>query len=456
MPSAIIPGLNDDTMKFILTWIRGGPWHTVCRLCCRSWTQFLTPVPLQRPFGPFEEAVLACNLHTLQWLLTQGVPWSCEAALSACTFQGRLDALRWTVQHAPVCVRSLSHNERIRITRNLLRAGPLKLGEWHAAIRSDTTVAAILCFTPVVLAFAVRLYGTGKLYDAESWQSHMELCIDLCGGWAIEALYAAVRHAEVAVVEFFLLHPDAVFQGRSGPFITALSHCVLRKQPDGPKVWDLILGMAPDHAELPWCVLETAVRQGQFWPVHAFLADPRCPEQRSGPGPDGVVMAVVQLAKPDAVVIELLQVMAAAGIRWDTEDVWYAAVDRPVKPTLLQWMLQNGGEDLPEPTMVLLRCILAGCAENLRTLLPYLVGTVDRSNPMYTMAAAEMGFLDVLQCLRESEYHWDHKCLHMALTNNHTATAKWALTHGCPILTRPITPGTGDEEELRATLMGVM
>ena len=462
MSSSLIPGLNQDTMKFILTWIRGGSWHTVCRLCCRAWAHFLTPVPLQRPFGPFEEALLACNLHTLQWLFAQGVPWSCEAALSACTFQGRLDALRWTVQHAPVCVRSLTYNDRFRITRNLIRAAPHHLEAWHAAIKEDPVVAAIFGWSTAMLVFAVRLHGSGAFYHADLWRTYLERCMGLCGGWAVQALHAAIRYAELDVVQFLMLHPTAdptVVWGNSYTFSVALYNCAMRKQRDGPRMWELVIGLAPDGMELPWSALEAAVHECQLWFVRAFLADPRCPGQRSGPGPDGVAVAVVRLSKPDAVVIELLHAIAAAGIDWDTEEVLEAVLDRPKKHTLLQWMLQNGrgGQwNLFRPDMVLLRCILVGCAWNLRALLPHVSATIDKSDPVYTTSAAEMGSLDVLQCLREWEYQWDHQCLQMALTNNHLEVAKWALTQGCPILTRPIAPGTGDEEQLRATLMGVL
>jgi hypothetical protein len=447
---------NRDILITVLSWLRGGSWHTVCRLCCRLWLRALPPVPHQHPSSPYDTVIQERDTHTLHWLLQQHVPWTTQRAFSVGARNGRVDLLHWVKQHMPACSTTLTITNRVNITKEFIRSGPSVLIREYEQIRMDpiavNSVCPIFLWTSSVLSFAVRMYGFGKLHTND-WAVSLELCMTLCGGWTVEALYIGLRFAEVPVVKFLLNHPNAdplAVRGNEVVFFQALHQCAVRDKVPSHFLWELIITMAPDGVEMPWSALKMAVTHFQLWFFRAFLADQHCPVQRSGVGPETVAMAVLRLRHPDAVLIGLLMELDGAGVQWKTEAVLFAALDFQITHTLLEWLLINGIELIVHPSLVLLRCIITGCVSNLCVLIAHM-GIYDPTNALYTTTAAENGHLEVLQYLRKCGYDWDCRGLTMALENNHLSLAHWALSNACPILQTPST--TEKESELRQTLL---
>jgi hypothetical protein len=72
---------------------------------------------------------------------------------------------------------------------------------------------------------------------------------------------------------------------------------------------------------------------------------------------------------------------------------------------------------------------------------------------LYTRTAAEMGFLDVLRCLRMWGCAWDHTTIENALMNEHIAVARWAVENGCPLTSATSAISTSEEVYLRRLII---
>ena len=104
----------------------------------------------------------------------------------------------------------------------------------------------------------------------------------------------------------------------------------------------------------------------------------------------------------------------------------------------LRWTLRHRAvAGLPDTHGLVLRAVMAGRLETVRCLLEHVFpGFADvRGDPIYALTAAEMGFLAVLQYLREShQCAWDHRIVWYSLTNHHVDVARWAILTGCPLV----------------------
>jgi hypothetical protein len=445
--------LNRDTMGYVLTWIAEGPWHSVCRLCCRSWaTRLPSIVPSQHPSMPYCVAVSEQNEDLLHWLVSQCVPWSSKHIMSFCLGQKSFDSICWMLQCVPRA-NTLDMVERHYITQCLVRAGPGALDVFRGLDTTTDHIARqmkeLFVWTPSLLSWVVRQFGSGVLHA--QCLIVLDHCIPLCGGWNIEALYEACQYGEPDVVHFMIHHPQANFEKSLFIFTRALYGCVRRRRLGGSSaLWHLVKHLSPDASgPLPLDVLPIAVQEYQWWFVDSFLADPQCPQAWSTHDIDAVAIAAVRLRRCDADIIRILQRLDLSGVSWHCPNVLFAAVDRPVTATLLQWLLRSdmgwGGVD---SDMLLLRCILAGCHKSISSVVAYIGSSLNVQNTLFTTTAAELGDLALLKYLRRRGCVWDHHCLQMALHNNHMRVARWALTNGCPILAQ----FDAREEELRARL----
>lgn len=437
-------------MSLVLTWISEGPWHSVCRLCCRAWaTKLAANAHRCHPSLPYSVVASERNAGLLDWLLSQGVPWSSKHVLCFCVRHKQFDSFCWILRHVPRAAAPLSLPDRICVTRSLARAGPHALETFRGLDDADPVIQqmkGLFLWTPHLLHWVVQRFGVHP-----ECLVMLDHCIALCGAWDVESLHLACQYGTIDVVRFLILHPRADITKGLPLFTRALQGCARRRTLGGSTaLWQLVKQLAPDDVLLPLEVLPVAIKEGQMWLVQCFLSDPQCPTQRSGPEIEAIATSVVRLNRCDADIIHLLQELERLGLLWNTPSVLFAAVDCPATPTVLQWMLQNGsGWWNVETDTLLLRCILAGCHRSVEVLVTHIGPSLSTHNTLFTRTAAELGDLALLKYLRQCGCEWDHQCLHMALNNEHMHVARWALTNGCPILSSH----NERENELRASLM---
>ena len=445
--------LNRDTTNLILTWISEGPWHSVCRLCCRSWaTKLAANAHRCHPSLPYSVVAAEQNEALLGWLLTHRVPWSSKHIMCFCVRHKQFDPFCWILRYVPRAAATLSLPDRICVTRSLACAGPNALETFQALDDVDPIIKqmkGLFVWTPHLLHWVVQRFGSGCLHP--QCLAVLDHCIALCGGWDVESLYVACQYGEIDVIDFLIHHPQAHFSKSLSLFTRALQGCARRRTLGGSTaLWELMKRLAPDDVAFPLEVLPIAIKDGQTWLVRCVLSDPQCPIQQSGPEIEATAISVVRFCQGDADIIYLLQELERLGLSWNTPGVLFAAVDRPVTPTVLRWMLQNGsGWWNVETDMLLLRCILAGCNESVQLVVTHVGPSLNVHNTLFTTTAAELGNLALLKYLRQCGCEWDHHCLHMALNNDHMCVARWALSNGCPILS----DHNNREDELRTTLM---
>lgn len=64
--------LDKDSLNCVFKFLNAGPWAAVCRLVNQQWAASLRPS--NRPFEPYEVAIMLRKPALLQWIRRNGVP----------------------------------------------------------------------------------------------------------------------------------------------------------------------------------------------------------------------------------------------------------------------------------------------------------------------------------------------------------------------------------------------